>query len=288
MQPKAQGRPLARGTPAREALQGAVIAIAAAGSSSPRLDAELLLAQVLGVTRERLLSDRELIVQGEAVRAFQSAVRRRAVEREPVSYITGHRAFRHLTLAVDHRALIPRPETELLVEVALARLASSASVLDLGTGSGAVALALKDERPDLLLSASDISGEALELAQANGRRLELDVVWLRADMLAGIADEHDAIVANLPYVADSDRDALAAEIVRHEPPVALFAGRDGLDAIRALLGQVAARTRVGLLALEVGAGQAAAVAELAHEAGFRAVQAERDLAGIERVIVAER
>ena len=275
-------------TTARDALDSANIAIAAAGCESPRLDAELLLAHALGVGRERLLSDPDLLVSGSAVRVFQDAVRRRAVEREPVAYIVGRRAFRRLELSVDPRALIPRPETELLVEVAIG-LGAGARVLDVGTGSGAVALALKHERPDLNVSGSDISESALELARANGERLELDVHWLHADLLGGLEElELDAVVANPPYVAESDRDALAPEILRHEPAQALFAGPDGLACIRTLLGQLAELPEVRFLAMEVGAGQAAAVAELTRAAGFDAIRFERDLARIQRVVVAER
>ena len=276
-----------RGTSARDALDGAITAIAAAGCETPRLDAELLLADVLGVSRERLIVDRDLVVEGLAVRAFQNAVRRRSVEREPVAYIVGHRGFRRPDLAVDPRVLIPRPETELLVEVALS-LPRGVHVLDVGTGSGAVALALKDERPDLLLAGSDISEDALALARANGERLGVEVEWLRADLLSGVPDEFDAILSNPPYVAESARSSLAPEILRHEPPQALFSGPDGLVAIRALLAQVATRGRAATVALEVGAGQAPAVGELMRVAGFPAVRAERDLAGIERVVVGER
>jgi release factor glutamine methyltransferase len=276
-----------RGTPAHEALDGAITAIAAGGCESPRLDAEVLLAHVLGVGRERLLGDRELAVEGPAVRAYQDAVRRRAVEREPVAYITGRRGFRHLELTVDRRALIPRPETELLVEVGLG-LPAGARVLDLATGSGAVALALKDERPDLEVSASDLSEGALTLARANGERLGLEVKWLQADLLAGVPDVFDAILSNPPYVADGARALLAPEILRHEPAGALFAGPDGLELIRTLLAQLSARARVALAALEVGDGQADEVIALARAAGFQNVRSKRDLAGIERVVIAER
>lgn len=276
------------GSPVRDALDGAITAISAAGCETPRLDAELLFAHVLGVSRERLLTDRDLTVAGPDVRAVQDVVRRRAIEREPVAYITGTRGFRRLELAVDPRALIPRPETELLVEVALARLPRGAHVLDVGTGSGAVALALADERPDLHVSGADISTDALALARANGERLRLSVAWLHADLLVGVPDEYDAILSNPPYVADSERSSLAPEILRHEPAGALFAGADGLDCIRVLIPQAAARAKVRLLALEVGAGQAPAVASLLRAAGFEEVCAERDLAGVERVVVGVR
>jgi release factor glutamine methyltransferase len=274
--------PSRRGTSIADALQGAITAIAAAGCETPRLDAELLLAHVLEVPRERLLLDRDLRVAGSAVRPFQDAVRRRAVLREPVAYIVGRRDFRNITLAVDARVLVPRPESELLVELAL-ELPRGARVLDLGTGSGAIALALKQERADLVVSASDISDDALELAHANARELGLDVAFIRADLLDGVPDEFDAVLANLPYVAERERAVLAPEIVRHEPPGALFAGVDGLDAIAALVAQLSERRRVSFVALELGAGQAPSVARLLGDAGFAVVECVEDLAGIERV-----
>jgi release factor glutamine methyltransferase len=275
------------GTPVRDALEGAVTAIAAAGCETPLLDAEVLLANALGVRRERLFIDGELTVEGPAVRTFQDAVRRRARDREPVAYIVGERGFRNLELLSDRRALIPRAETELLVEVGL-ETKRGARVLDLGTGSGAVALALKRERPDLDVAGSDVDESALELARANGLRLGLAVRWLRADLLAGIPEQFDALLSNPPYVADPQRRELAPEILRHEPPGALFAGPDGLAVIRALLTQAGERGDLELVALEVGAGQSGPVAELLRAGGWAAVRAERDLAGIERVVVGKR
>ncbi|MEA2271072.1 MAG: release factor glutamine methyltransferase [Solirubrobacteraceae bacterium] len=271
------------GVPVREALDSAVVALSAAGVDTPRLDAEVMLAHVLGVDRARLVIERDRPVEGPAVQAFQSAVRRRSAGREPVAYITGTKGFRHLDLDVDARVLIPRPETEGLVEAALT-LPAGARVADVGTGSGAVALALKDERPDLDVVATDASADALAVARANAARLGLDVTFVEADLLAGVGPV-DAVVSNPPYVEDGA--ALAPEITRHEPPGALYAGADGLDVIRRLAAQAGA-SPARFLALEIGAGQAAAVADVAREAGFAEVAVEPDLAGIERIVVARR
>ncbi len=275
------------GTPVRDALEGAITAIAAAGCETPRLDAEVLLAAVLGVGRERLLLDRDLEVEGDAVHAFRDAVRRRSVEREPVAYITGRKGFRRIELAVNPRVLIPRPDTELLVEAAL-RLPQGASVLDLGTGSGAIALALKDERPDLELWGSDVSEDALTVARANGQRLGLEVRWLHSDLLEDVPDEIDAVLSNPPYIAIAEAALLAPEITRHEPAQALFAGEDGLSTIAAVLAQLSGRRRVCSVMLEVGAGQAAAVQQMVEDAGFTETRRLRDLAGIERVVAGRR
>jgi release factor glutamine methyltransferase len=272
------------GIPVRDALDSALVALQAASVDTPRLDAEVLLADALGVTRSDLLA-RDLTVEGAAVRRFQDAVRRRAVGREPVAYITGRRGFRHLELAVDPRVLVPRPETELLVEVGL-ELPAGARVVDVGTGSGAIALALKQERPDLDVVGTDSSADALTVARANAARLGLDVGFVCADLLAGVG-EVDAVLSNPPYVAERERASLAPEIARHEPPGALFAGADGLDVIRRLV-PAAAGSGARLLAIEVGAEQAAAVRELVHDAGFAQVLARPDLAGIERVVVGTR
>ena len=275
-----------RGTSVRDALDSAAIAIGATGSDTPRLDAELLLADALAVERAELLMDPDREVGSAAARAFRDAVRRRSVLREPVAYILGRQGFRHIELEVDSRVLIPRPETELLVEAAL-DLPEGARVVDVGVGSGAVALALKDERPDLDVTGTDASAEALAVARANGERLGLAVAWAHADLLDGLGTDWDAVLANLPYVAEPERETLAPEIVHHEPEVALIAGDDGLDAIKRLI-PAAAGTRASLLALEVGLGQAERVAALVAAGGFGDVEARRDLAGIERVVVGRR
>jgi release factor glutamine methyltransferase len=272
-------------TPVGAALRDATARLHAS-SDTPRLDAELLLTDVLGCGRERLILDRDLPLEPAYAERFAALLARRQA-REPIAYILGRREFRYLTLTVDRRVLIPRPETELLVEAAL-ELPCGASVLDVGTGSGAIALACKDERPDLQVTGSDVSEDALALARANGERLALDVRWVCADLLTGLGEDFDALLANLPYVAESERAALAPEILRHEPPGALFAGADGLSQIRALLLALASRPRVSTVALEVGAAQAEAVAALVTAAGFAEVACMRDLAGIARVVTGVR
>jgi len=262
-------------TPVRDALDSARIAIAAAGSDTPDLDAQLLLAHALGVDRAALIMDPDRAVEGPAIRTFQDMVRRRSVERVPVAYLLGTKGFRHIDIAVDPRVLVPRPETELLVEVGLT-LPHGARVHDACTGSGAVALALKHERPDLIVSGSDASPDAIEVARANAQRLGLDVEFHVGDLLDG-AGAVDAVLANPPYV---EAGAQLPPELAHEPPGALFAGPDGLAVIRRL----AAASRPELLAVEIGAGQAAAVADLLGGD----IEVLEDLAGIERVVVSRR
>lgn len=264
------------GTHVREALDSAMIALTASGVQDPRLDAEVLLANAMGIDRARLLTERGLLVDGAPARRFRDDVRLRSVSRVPVAYLTGRKGFRHIELHVDQRVLIPRPETEHLVEAALT-LPEGSIVHEVGTGSGAVALALAHERPDLVVSGSDVSADAIAVARDNARRLRLPVDFVVADLLHGIG-EHDALLANLPYVAEGS--PLAPEL-GHEPAGALFAGADGLDVIRRLVSEL----RAPWVALEVGAGQAAAVAALMSGYDTRS---ERDLAGIERVVVGWR
>lgn len=271
------------GVPVREALTSAVTAIAASGSGTPRLDAELLLAHAMGVDRTRLLLDADRPVEGPAVRAFQDAVRRRSVLHEPVAYLVGRRGFRHLDLAVDPRVLVPRPETEHLVEAAVAELPQGARVVDVGTGSGAIALALKDERPDLEVRGVDLSSDALAVAQANASRLGLDVAFAQGDLLDGVADV-DAVVANPPYVRTDA--TLPHDVRHHEPHLALFGGEDGLEVHRRLVRAIPA-TGARWAAIEIGEGQGPAVTRLLAAQGF-ATRVAPDLAGIDRVVVAWR
>jgi release factor glutamine methyltransferase len=256
---------------ARDALGAAVDALRAAGCETPELDAELLVADALGVGRAALVTDRVAGVPPAAARVIGERIRRR-VQREPVAYILGRKAFRNIELAVDSRVLIPRPETELLVELAT-DLPVGARVHEVGTGSGAVALALLDERPDLHVSASDASQAAVDVARANAALLGLE---LEVRVARGLpAGNPDLVLANLPYVREDEWARLQPEIVRHEPREALVAGPDGLDAIRELVAQVPAGTR---LALEHGPHQAADVRAL-----LRYAETRWDLAGRERV-----
>lgn len=257
---------------ARDAIAAAADSLAAAGCDTPRLDAEVLVAAAAGVDRLELVADPGVGLEPAAARTLMGWVRRRA-RREPVAYIVGWKPFRRIELAVDSRVLVPRPETELLVEVAVERAPAGGRVHDVGTGSGAVALALAHERPDLRMTASDRSPPAVDVARRNAERLGLDVEVAAG---AGLPDgEYDLVVANLPYVRDDEWDGLPPEIRGYEPREALIGGADGLDEIRALVAEAPAGT---LLALEHAPGQGEAVRGMLAEATTR-----RDLAGRDRV-----
>ena len=244
---------------ARDALDAATDSLRAAGCMSPRLDAELLIADALGVGRERLFLEPDMEVPPSAARVIAEHVRRRN-EREPVAYILGKKGFRNIELKVDRRALVPRPESELLVEAAL-DLPEGARVHDVGTGTGAIALALLDERPDLRVTASEVSDEAAALARENAELLGLPLEVQVADGLP--PGEYDLVIANLPYVREDRWDTLMPEINRYEPKVALTGGGDGLDHIRELVSATPSGTRV---ALEHADDQAEAIRELLDEA----------------------
>jgi release factor glutamine methyltransferase len=276
------------GASVREALEAAVDALAAGGIDEPRLDAELLLGEAMGRERAALIADGGAEVPAPAARRFGEMVRRR-LRREPIAYILGRKGFRHLELAVDRRVLVPRPETELLVDLALELRPQR--VLDVGTGSGAIALAVADELPECAVIATDTSPGALGVARANAVRLGLAdrVRFLDGTLPEG--ESFDLVLANLPYVAERDWSSLQPEVTEWEPREALLAGPDGLDIYRAFLAACGrafrpiAVTSSAAVAVEVGEGQAEAVAALMKEAGFEGFETRRDLAGIERVVV---
>jgi len=272
-------------------LGAATDALRAVGIEDPRLDAEVMLAAATGRERAALVASPEAAIPPAPARLFGEMVRRR-LRREPVAYIVGRKGFRHLELAVDRRVLIPRPETELLVEVALER--APATLLDVGTGSGAIALAVADELPSCEVTATDTSPGALEAARGNAARLGLADRVRFLDGTIPADGAFDLILANLPYVAEPEWPSLQPEVTQWEPREALLAGPDGLDAIRGLLEECGRafsrypRESSTTVALELGEGQAPAVAELLRGAGFGAIETRRDLAGIERVVLGER
>jgi release factor glutamine methyltransferase len=272
----------------REALLSATGALRAAGVGSPRLDAELLLAEATGRERATLIAEPEAPLDGPTARAFGAMVRRR-LAREPVAYILGRKGFRQIELEVDSRCLIPRPETELLVE--LATEIEPRTVLDVGTGSGAVALAVADEVEGCEVIATDTSRAALAVASANAERLGLtDRVSFELGTLPATR-RFDLVLANLPYVPSGAWSELAPEITRWEPRSALLAGEDGLEAIRSLVAALADPGATGLrcaaVGLESGEGQADEVSGLLRDAGFE-VRVRADLAGIDRCIIGTR
>ena len=273
----------AEGPAVRMALAIATAELRDAGCDTPRLDAELLLADAMGTTRTQLhlAPERELTL-AESDRFAELLRRRRA--REPVAYLLGKRAFRHIELTIDERVLVPRPESEGLVEAGLA-LPRGARVVDVGTGSGAIALALKHERPDLEVLATDVSADALAVARANAEALRLDVTFVQGDLLDAVQGELDAVLSNPPYVARRDLPTLQPEVTA-EPDVAVFGGFDGFEVVRRLV--PAAVRRAPLVAIEVGMGMADTVGGMLREAGATSVEVERDLAGIERVVVGRR
>lgn len=249
-----------------------------------RLDAQLLLLHALGKSdtdRAWLLAHDTDLLDADTDAAFLALCERRATG-EPLAYITGHKEFFGLNLHVDPRVLVPRPDTETLVDWALLVLAniSNASVLDLGTGSGAIALALSATRPDLRVHAVDASADALTVAHANAQHLHLNVQFQHGSWLESVTGQFHAIVSNPPYIAEQDSHL---DALQHEPMQALTAGPDGLADIRQIIQQAWSHLHPGgWLLLEHGYDQAAAVRSLLLDAGYAAVQSRCDLSGIER------
>jgi release factor glutamine methyltransferase len=257
------------------------------GLVTARLDAELIVAHVVGVTRTQLVVERDRAVGAADVERVAELAARRAT-REPLQYVVGEWGFRRLTLTVDGRALIPRPETETVVERCLVLLAGvdAPRVLDVGTGSGAIALAIADEHPGARVTGIDVSEEALSLARENAVRTGLDVELRRVDMLSGLPGEGwDLVVSNPPYVRPDEATGLAPEVVEWEPHVALFD-----EGHTELLVRDAARVLRpgGALVLESFDERAGAVADLLARSGFTDVAVTPDLAGRDRVVEGRR
>ena len=254
---------------------------------TPRLDAELLVAHALGLSRVQLYmqSDRPLVP--DELAAIRALIKRRQGG-ESVAYLVGKKEFWGLDFVVDARVLVPRPDTETLIEEARERLAGvdAPRVADVGTGSGAIALTLAKLFPAGSVFASDVSPAALDVARANSERLGLAVTFAEGDLAAPLAAHapFSLLAANLPYISSGDLAALPPE-VRAEPILALDGGPDGLALVRRLVAAAPALLAAGgVLALEIGAGQAAATAELLSAAGFSDVRTRRDLGGVDRVV----
>ena len=273
-----------------ETLRAAVDRLAAAGVPEPRADAEVLLAHALGSTRTGLLARAREPFPPEAGDALRALLARRAA-REPVAHLTGRREFWSLELEVNAHVLVPRPETELLVEVTRGLVPDARRVLDCGTGSGAVAAALTIELPRARVLASDRCRAALEVARRNLARLAPAVELICADWLSALRPgSFDAVVANPPYVPDAVIPTLAPEVCAHEPRLALAGGREGLAALRRLVAEAPDVLRPrGWLVLEMGIGQGGAMVEAVRRRGaYDATDVVRDAAGIERVLAARR
>jgi release factor glutamine methyltransferase len=265
---------------------------ASRGIDTPRLDAECLLAHALGTTRLRLYLEFEKPVTEPERAVFRELVRRRAAERVPVALLVGEREFWSLPLRVTPEVLVPRPETETLVAAALDLIPDHDApwrVLDLGTGSGAIALAIARERPCARVTATDLSPEALEVAQQNAETLGMTdrIRFRHGDGPGPVGGEtFDLVVSNPPYVAERDRGSLPPELA-HEPALALFAGVDGLEVLHRWI-DAAPRLLApgGGLALEHGPEQSGAVAARCRQAGLGQVVTHRDLGGRLRVVTA--
>jgi release factor glutamine methyltransferase len=268
--------------------------LAGRGVGAPRLDAELLLGQVLGLERLQLYTSFDRPLAREELDAFRELVRRRGGY-EPVAYILGRKEFYSRDFAVDRRVLVPRPDTEVLVDLALERLAPEVEgvALDYGTGSGAIAVTLACERTGLKVLALDLSREALDVARTNAATHGVAdrVGFVRSDGLAALPVRFEgqlaAIVANPPYVPLEDKPGLPPDVRDHEPELALFAGPDPLIHYRRLaLDGLRWLAPDGFVAVEVGAGQADDVVALFDEAGWGCTSVRNDLARIARVVVA--
>ena len=257
------------------------------GSPTPRLDAELLIGHALGLQRIELYTNFDRPLHEPELAACRALLDRRG-RREPVAYILGRWGFHGLDLMVDERVLVPRPETELLVERCLALLAErpEPTVLDVGTGSGAIALAIKAARPDAVVAAADVSADALAVAAANAAALGLAVELVESDLLGGLSGRRfDLIASNPPYVTEAEIETLAPEVAQFEPRRALVAGPRGTEVLERLAADAPeALAPGGWLVVECGAGQAAAVRGLLESAGAAETFVAPDLAGIDRVV----
>lgn len=253
-----------------------------------RLSAEVILAHVLGVDRTSLFRDDTKVVSSEETTKFLTLIERRA-DHEPVAYLVGEKEFYSLPFYVDSSVLVPRPESELLVDLALEKLKDrpNGHLLDVGTGSGAIAITLKKHLPHFEVFGSDVSGKSLAVARKNGVRHDVEITWMQSDLLRGVGGTFDAIVANLPYIPEGDIKHLNAVVRDYEPHVALDGGCDGRELIGRLISEAKSHLRDGgWLFLEVGNAQEEEVRGLLQNAGYEVEEARNDYQGIPRAVLA--
>ncbi len=272
----------------RRVLDWTLARFAERGKATPRLDAEILLAHVLSQSRVFLYTHFDQPLSADELAAFRALIKRR-LDGHAVAYLVGKKEFRSLDLFVDERVLIPRPDTETLIDVAIDRFVEAPhTIVDVGTGSGAIALALKKKWPTARVIAVDTSVVALEVARLNSERLSLPIECLHSDLLASISDRVDLIVSNPPYIPTGEIAKLSPEVQR-EPHAALDGGKDGLEILRRLSAEAPAKLLPGgVLAVELGAGQSAEVVERFTEQGFVDIVVTKDLGGVERVVSSVR
>ena len=268
------------------------------GSSSPRLDAEVLMTEILGLSRVELYTNYEQPLTPPEVDRYRELIRRRSVG-EPVAYILGRASFRNLTLRVDRDVLIPRPETEQVVEIAVQYLMEGnwptpPMVLDLGTGSGAIAISIACGFPEAEVTATDASANAIELARENARTAGAGerIEFVHSDLFEALdpLTTYDLIVSNPPYISEEEWETLAPDVRDFEPREALFGGIDGLDYFRRLAVEAPQFLKPhGALVMEIGHLQGPAVLELMHASDlYRAVRVGQDYAGHDRIVVGQR
>ena len=253
-----------------------------------RLNAEHLLAHSLGLSRMDLYLEFERNLSDDELKPLRELVKRRA-QGEPLQHLLGTVEFCGQTFAIDKRAMVPRPETEELVELLKSQISNPKSqILDVGTGSGAIALSFAAKFPEAKVCATDISEDALALARENAARLGLNnrVQFQKSDLLEGLAERFDLVVANLPYISMQDRDQLAREVL-HDPEVALFGGPRGDELVRKLIEQALSHLESGgLLALEIGLGQAEGLCDFLRQKNYHDIEVKRDYSGIPRFLLA--
>jgi release factor glutamine methyltransferase len=272
-----------------ELLQSTAAYFAKRQIESPRLNIEHLLADALGKKRIELYLEFDREIPGQLLEPLRSKVRRRA-EGEPLQHVLGHWDFFGRTFKTDRRALIPRPETEFLVETVLGEIKPAMSfgsrLVDVGTGTGIIAITFALERPGMEVTGLDISDDALALARENADRLDASIAFRRSDLLDAVDGTFDWVVANLPYIATGDLPGLPRE-VKFDPPVALDGGEDGLTILKRLIESIPNKLASNsLVALEVGQGQAARVASFLARQNFREITIKKDYQGIERILTA--